>query len=151
MRHAFATALVGVAVLCAPPFSAAIHQSNEQEIDRLFALCSKLGHKWPDENCFYRPEFWRESKSVAGRMGPEIIRAVMRRARRYPAHDQSEGPFLILLPLVALLPRTPTVELLHHYEQSNDKAEQLWAHEYLIEFNMADTAEAVRQYSRSND
>jgi len=150
MRRAFAIALVGVGLLSTSAFSSAIRPSDEREIDRLFALCSKLGHKWPHENCFNRPEFWRESKRVADKSGTPIIHAVMRRARRYPANEQSEGPGFTLLPVVALLPRAPAVELLHHYEQSNDKAEQLWAHEYLIEFNMADTAELVKQYSGSN-
>jgi hypothetical protein len=92
MRRAFAIALVGIGLLSTSAISSAIRLSDERQVDRLFALCRKFGHTPQNVNCFYRPEIWRESKKVADKSGPQIIHAVMRRARRYPANEQSEGP-----------------------------------------------------------
>src|SRR5947207_892370 len=57
--------------------------------------------------------FWHASKRLADERGPEIVHAIMVRGRTW--HGE-EG--LIFVPLVALLPRAPTLKLLKQYEHS---------------------------------
>jgi hypothetical protein len=87
-------------------------------------------------------QFWRESKRVADQSGPQIIHALMQRSKRW--HEE-EG--LVFVPLVALLPRKPTLDLLHQYERSPDPASRTWAHEFLIELDAPDTKQMVRKFS----
>jgi hypothetical protein len=87
-------------------------------------------------------QFWRESKRVADQSGPQIIHAVMQRSKKW---REEEG--LVFVPLVALLPRKPALELLHRYERSSESAYRTWAHEFLIELDSPDVRESVRKFS----
>jgi hypothetical protein len=55
---------------------------------------------------------------------------------------------LIFVPLVALLPRSRTLAILHEIERSRHMVNQGFAHEFLIELDMSDTKEAVQRYSQ---
>jgi len=95
--------------------------------------------------CFSDERFWRKSKRVADRAGAGIIHAVLLRGRAWPIESETG---LIFVPLIDLLPRAEAAKLLHEYEKSTRASDRLWAHEYLIEFDMFDTKEAVRKLSR---
>ena len=56
---------------------------------------------------------------------------------------------LIFVPLVALLPRAPTLELLKEHEHSKRESDRIWAREMQTEFEASDVQEAVRKYSKA--
>jgi len=112
----------------------------DRELDHLEKFCFAT-------NCFSDERFWRESKRVADRAGTGIIHAVLLRGRSWPAGTETG---LMFAPLLDLLPRVSASKLLHEYEQSPRASDRLWAHEYLIEFDMSDTKEMVRKLSGSN-
>jgi hypothetical protein len=85
----------------------------------------------------------RESKRLADERGPEIIHAIMVHGRTWQGE---EG--LIFVPLVALLPRAPTLKLLKQYEQSKRESDRIWAREFQTEFEASDTQDGVRKYSK---
>jgi hypothetical protein len=87
--------------------------------------------------------FWRESKRVADRDGVDIIPAVAEYCKKW----HGEEP-LIFVPLVALLPRSQTLGILHELERSGPPSHRGFAHEFLIELDMSDTKEAVKRYSK---
>ena len=89
--------------------------------------------------------FWRESKRVACRSGPEIIAAIL----PYATKRNWTGPEgLIFVPLVAMLPRQQTLAILKAYQQSPRESERGVGREYLIELEADDTQEAVRRFSK---
>lgn len=88
-------------------------------------------------------QFGRDSKRLADERGPEIIHAIMVRGRAWPGE---EG--LIFEPLVALLPRAPTLKLLKQYEHSKRESDGIRAREMQTEFEASDTQEAVPKYSK---
>ena len=90
--------------------------------------------------------FWRESKRVADRSGPDILPAVVDYCRKW----QGEEP-LIFVPVVALLPREKSLAVLHAMEHSRNAAYRGFAQEFLTEFEMPDTKAAVEHYSRSKN
>lgn len=92
----------------------------------------------------FSQQFWRASKRLADERGPEIISAVMARAQMWRGE---EG--LIFVPLVSLLPRGPTLKVLQQYQRSKRKSDRIWAGEFITEFDMFDTKEAVQKYSRN--
>ena len=87
--------------------------------------------------------FWRESKRVASRNSPDIITAIMVRARKW---TDEEG--LIFVPLVSLLPRKAALDVLHAYERSPRDSDRAWASDYITEFDTDDTKKLVQRYSR---
>jgi len=109
-------------------------QGYSVELDRLEKLARAV-HRFEDE------KLWRESKAIADRTGPQIIHAVMYRARRW--HGE-EG--LMFVPLIDLLPRGDTVKILKHYEQSTRESDRLYAHEFLIELEARDTKEFIKKF-----
>ena len=86
--------------------------------------------------------FWRESKRLADRSGTDIIPAVAAYCRKW----HGEEP-LIFVPLVALLPRTRTLDILRDMERSGHTAARGFAHEFLIELDASDTKQGVQRYS----
>ena len=129
-----------VASLClATPALAASTTPSPERMRKLSAEVRLL------ENVFmltpqFGDQFWRQSKRVADRSGPEIIHAVMHRSRRWRGE---EG--LIFVPVVALLPRKPALELLRQYKRS--PAYETWAHEFIIELDASDVKESVQHFS----
>jgi len=121
--------------LAAPPSPEAIRRYT-QELDRLERMFASsrdpLG-----------VPLWRESKRVADRNGPDIVGAVLQRSRKWQGE---EGLFFV--PLVALLPRQPTLKLLRAYQRSPHELEHVWAGEFITEFDMSDTKKAVRRFSK---
>ncbi len=144
MRLRISFTLLSVALALSPAF-ARPKASADERIDHLFSLCLHLADTDRSQNCFYQRQYWRKSRQVADEFGIRIIPSVMKRARLYPADERSEGPWSMLLPLVAILPRDQTIASLRHYEKSSNKAERLWAHEYLIEFDLSARPDDVKK------
>jgi len=88
--------------------------------------------------------FWRASKRLADKRGSAIIHAVMARCEKW--HGE-EG--MIFMPLVSLVPRESALKVLHQYESSKRESDRIWAGEFITEFDMSDTKEAVKKYSKS--
>lgn len=86
--------------------------------------------------------FWRASKRLADERGTTIIDAVMVLSRKW---KDEEG--LVYVPLVALLPRSKAIEVLHRYQHSKRESDKVWAGEFITEFGMSDTKAAVAKYS----
>lgn len=82
-------------------------------------------------------EFFRASKRLADERGPNIIHAIMERATAWQDMDD-----LVFVPLVALLPREPTLKLLHQYQHSKRDSDRRWAGEFLT---MQWTKDGVRK------
>jgi hypothetical protein len=118
-----------------PPSPEAMRR-YEQELDRLERMFASS----PDP---LGVPLWRESKRVADRNGPDIVAAVLQRAGKWQGE---EGLFYV--PLVALLPRQPTLKLLRAYQRSPHELERIWAGEFITEFDMSDTKKAVRRFSK---
>jgi hypothetical protein len=100
------------------------------------------------EKTFYATEqfgdaLWRESKRVADRSGPEIIPAILQYGRKWHGEEA-----LIFVPLVALLPRSRTLAILHRMERSARSEERGFAQEFLTELDMPDTQSGVKRYSK---
>ena len=89
--------------------------------------------------------FWRESKRVADRTGPNIIPALFAYGMKQKWAGE-EG--LIFVPLIALLPRRETVAILRAYQKAPRRAEQIFGREYLIELEAEDVQEGVRRFSK---
>jgi hypothetical protein len=89
--------------------------------------------------------FWRESKRVADRTGPNIIGAILPHSTKRKWTGE-EG--LIFVPLVSLLPRQQTLAILRAYQRSRREPEQILGREYLTELEAEDTQEGVRRYSK---
>ena len=89
-------------------------------------------------------QFWHASKRLADQRGPAIIHAVMVRSQKWQGE---EG--LIFVPLVALLPRRPSLQILHQYQRSKLESDRIWSREFIIEFEMSDTMEMVARYSQT--
>ncbi len=88
--------------------------------------------------------FWHESKRVAASAGTDIIPAVVDYCKKW----HGEEP-LIFVPLVALLPRSQTLRILHEMEHSQRQAYSGFAHEFLIELDMPDTKESAKRFLKS--
>jgi hypothetical protein len=111
-------------------------QKRLDGLEQLFKRTQAKGQQFGDE-------FWRASKQLADETGPRMVHVVMQRASTWQGE---EG--LVFVPLVALLPRKPTLALLHEYEHSKRSSDRLWAKEFLTELlDMDDTKEAVRSFS----
>ena len=123
-------------VAAAPTPSREAMQRYAQELDRLERMFATS----PDP---LGEPLWRESKRVADRTGPEIVSAVLQRARKW---EGEEGLFFV--PLVALLPRGPTLKLLRQYQRSPHELERIWAGEFITEFEASDVQEGVRRFSK---
>src|ERR1051326_7480597 len=145
-RYLLAIALLLASILCGWASNPSVIE--DRDIDRLFVLCADLAKKSPHENCFGQPEFLRQSKKIADRWGVSIIRAVMRRARVTPRDEQIEGPWAVLLAVVALLPRDESTQMLREYEKSGNAAERKGAHEYLTEFELSAKPEIMAKAVR---
>ena len=114
--------------------------------ERMRQLAAELDHL---EKVFmstpqFGEKFWRESKRVADRSGPEIIHAIMDRSRKWRGE---EG--LIFVPVVALLPRKAALNLLRQYKRLPEP-HKTWAHEFIIEFDADDVKETVREITGKN-
>lgn len=105
------------------------------QLEKTFFDAQRKGDQFGDH-------FWRVSKRLADRSGTDIIPAVAAYCHKW----HGEEP-LIFVPLVALLPRSQTLAILHEIERSGHKADRGFAHEFLIELEKSDTKEAVRRYS----
>ena len=90
-------------------------------------------------------QFWRESKRVADRTGPNIIPALLDYTLKKKWTGE-EG--LIFVPLIALLPRRQTVAILRAYQKSSRQAEHIFGREYLIELEADDVQDGVRRFSK---
>ena len=136
MRTLAATLLLAAVgtLLAAPKPSSDAMRRYTRELDRLERLAYSIG---------FDERFWRESKRVADRSGPEIVHAVLPRSHSW---EGEEG--LIFVPLVALLPREPTLKLLRQYQRSPHELERIWAGEFITEFDMSDTKEGVRRFAQ---
>jgi hypothetical protein len=55
---------------------------------------------------------------------------------------------MLFAPLIDFLPRKPALEFLQKYRRSKWTSERVWAGEYITEFEMSDTREGIRKYSR---
>jgi hypothetical protein len=88
-------------------------------------------------------QFWRASRRAAEERGPEVIHAIMLRARTWRGE---EG--LVFVPLVALLPRDATRKILNEYGRSKRKSDRLYAREFQTELDSSDIKEAVREHAR---
>src|SRR5205814_9834536 len=71
-------------------------------------------------------EFIIACRRLARRTGPRIIHALMERSKTW--HRETDG--LKFYSIVYFLPRNPTIELLHDYEQSPDRWQRYWADEF---------------------
>jgi hypothetical protein len=89
--------------------------------------------------------FWRESKHVGERTGPNVIAAILPYATKRNWTGE-EG--LIFVPLVAMLPRQQTLVILRAYERSRFEPEHILGREYLTELEAEDTQEGVRRYAK---
>jgi hypothetical protein len=105
--------------------------SELDRLHRLFVSTPQFGEK-----------FWLESKHVADQIGPRVIYAIMEQSKKW---RDEEG--LVFVPVVALLPRKLTEEILRDYERSPAKPQRVWAHEFLIELNEPDVVASVRRFS----
>ena len=126
------------------PFTA-LAQQPKPEPERLKADATQLDQlqKVFMSTPQFGEQFWHASKRVAGERGPAIIHAIMIRGRTW---QREEG--LVFVPLVALLPREPTLKLLKQYEHSKRESDRIWAREFQTEFEASDTQEAARKYSK---
>ena len=104
------------------------------QLEKTFYATQRRGDQFGDA-------FWRESKRVADRNGPEIIAAIMMRGRKWRGE---EG--LIFSPLVDLLPRKRTLAILRAYQRVGHPLDSVWAREFMIEFEAEDSQEGVRRY-----
>lgn len=116
---------------------------QEQRFLRELAQIEKTFFADQSKNDQFGDHFWRESKRVADRSGPDIIPVVAKYCRKW----HGEEP-LIFVPPLALLPRSRTVTILHEMERSGQRVDRGFAHEFLIELDMSDTKEAVQHYSK---
>ena len=116
---------------------------QQQRFLRELAQLEKTFFADQRKNDQFGDHFWRESKRLADRSGTVIIPAVAKYCRKW----QGEEP-LIFVPLVALLPRSQTLSILHEMERSGQSVDRGFAHEFLIELDMSDTKEAVQRYSK---
>ena len=116
---------------------------QEQRFLRELAQLEKTFFADQRKNDQFGDHFWRESKRLADRGGTDIIPAVVKYCRKW----QGEEP-LIFVPLMALLPRSQTLTILHEMERSGQPVDRGFAHEFLIELDMSATKEAVQRYSK---
>jgi len=131
LRTVLAELAVGAfaATLLAAPEQSRQDALKLNQLQKVFAAKPQFGE-----------QFWAESKRVADRTGPGIVHAIMERSKQW---RNEEG--LVFVPLVALLPRKPTLELLQYYEGSSQKSHRVWAHEFLIELDSPDVKASVRK------
>jgi len=87
--------------------------------------------------------FWRASKKLADERGSGIIDAVM-----VLSHKWKDEENLVFVPLVSLVPRDKALEILHRYQHAKLESERDYAGEFISEFDMSDTQEAVAKYSQ---
>jgi hypothetical protein len=85
-------------------------------------------------------EFWKLSKAVAREQGVAVLPPIMARAR-----DWKDEEVLIFVPLVDLLPREQAIKVLNHYKNKGKPWERQAADDFLSEFDMSDTKEAVKE------
>ena len=109
-----------------------------QYLEKTFFADQRKGDQFGDH-------FWRESKRVADRTGPNIIAAILPYATKQKWTGE-EG--LIFAPLVALLPRSQTLVILRAYQRSPREPERILGREYLTELEAEDTSGGVRRYSK---
>jgi hypothetical protein len=143
MRVLIASAIFIVGLASArgqiPSSSAEQMRRYTAELDKLektFLVDQRKGDQFGDH-------FWRESKRVADSNGPDILAAVMLRARKWKDEE-----YLVFTPLVSLLPRPRTLAILHAYEHSSRESDSNWAREFMIEFDTDDIQEGVQRFSR---
>ncbi len=97
--------------------------------------------KWEEGNGEFTWDFWLLSGEVAKKHGVALIPLVMEKSKEWKGEEA-----LIYVPLLALLPRDKTLEKLKEYQSGSDESLKLWATEFITEFNMSDTMEAVKKY-----
>jgi hypothetical protein len=85
-------------------------------------------------------EFWKLSKAIAREQGVAVIAPIMARAK-----DWKDEEALIFVPLVVLLPRDQATKALNHYKNDGKPWERQAADDFLSEFDMSDTQEAVKE------
>ena len=113
------------------------HLTRElDQLEKTFMDTARAGDQFGDR-------FWRESKRVADRNGPDIIAALMLRARKWRGE---EG--MIFIPLINLLPRDRATAILRAYKRSGREPDAQWADEFITEFSDEDVQESVRQYAK---
>ncbi|GEM_PF-2517289 len=103
---------------------------------RVFAETQAHGDQFGDA-------FWRASKRLADERGPAVLHAVMARSEEWRGGEEG----LVFVPLVSLLPREATLKILRQYQSAKGESARIWAGEFITEFGMSDTREAVRKYS----
>lgn len=92
----------------------------------------------------FGPGFWRESRRVARRDGLADLEGILRWCRR----NRGEGP-LIVVPLVALLPRAENVRRLERAKRSSNEYVRIYAQEFLTELEMLDSKTMERALGES--
>ena len=128
-----------IATTFAQPEAPAAHLAKRyaSQLDHIERYCRQT-------NCFSDERFWRESARVARQASPEIVHAIMLRSRKW---RDEEG--LLYVPLVAFLPRRPTMKILRHYQRSAWEMERIWAGEFITELDEPGTRKAIRALSGS--
>ncbi len=143
MRYALVLLL---ACLMTAPAQAQIPKPSAEQMRRFTRELDQLEKTFFDtqrQGQQFGDRFWRESKRVADRNGPDIIAAIMLRGRKWRGE---EG--LIFSPLVDLLPRERTLAILRAYQRAGRPSDRVWAREFMIEFEAEDSQEGVRRYGK---
>ena len=94
----------------------------------------------------FSDRFWRASKRVADRNGPDIIAAVMLRGRKWRGEELRHA--IIFMPLVHLLRRDRATAILRAYERSGREPDAMLAEEFMTAFDDEEVQETVRRYSK---
>src|SRR5881398_788011 len=128
---AFASAQAGIPKLTTEQLRN--YRRELQYLEKTFFADQRKGDQFGEH-------FWRESKRVADRTGPNIIAAILPYATKQTWTGE-EG--LIFVPLVSMLPRRETLAILHAYERSPREPEHILGREYLTELEADDTKEGV--------
>ena len=104
---------------------------------------ARLEATWTKGNGSFTWDYWLVSGSIAEKHGLALIPIVMERSKTWKGE---EG--LIYVPMLALLPRDESTKALKIYQEGKDERLAMWAGEFLTEFDMSDTKEAVEKYKK---
>lgn len=107
---------------------------------------ARLEAAWKKGTGSFTWDFWLVSGSIAEKHGVTLIPIVMERSK---AWQGEEG--LIYVPMLALLPRDEAIKTLKEYQEGKDEQLAMWAGEFLTEFDMSDTKEAVAKYLKEKE
>ncbi len=102
----------------------------------------RLETEWSKGSGSFTKEFWKFSSVLGRKHGTAVIAPIMERSKKW---KDEEG--LIYVPVLALLPRDETVKILEGYKKGNEEKQKVWVKEFLTEFEMKDTKEAVKQFN----